>query len=118
MFLGELTALRLDLQAALNDVKTSRTSLSSLTNLYDNSLTRIANLETYNQQIGERMQDRDQDLAMAYQELDVQDKTILKQKNTILKLIIAVSILGLIIIGSIILAAVKGYFKAKLPIKL
>jgi hypothetical protein len=34
-----------------------------------------------------------------------------------LKLIIAVSILGLIIIGSIVIMAVKGYFKAKLPIK-
>jgi hypothetical protein len=55
-----LTALRQDLQAALNDAKQSKTYLQKLTVLYENSLTRIANLETFNIQIGQRMQESDE----------------------------------------------------------
>jgi hypothetical protein len=59
-FQNELTALRLDLQAALSDAGQSKTSLRKLTILYENSLTRIANLETFNTQIGQRMQESDE----------------------------------------------------------
>ncbi len=63
------------------------------------------------------MQQRDEDLAAAYQELDEQDKELLKKDNIILKLVIAVSVLGLIIIGAVIFAVIKGYVKLKLPVK-
>jgi hypothetical protein len=59
-FRSELTALRQDLQAALNDAKQSTTSLQKLTVLYENSLTKIANLETFNEQISQRMQESDE----------------------------------------------------------
>jgi hypothetical protein len=59
-FQSELSALRQDLQAALNDAKQSKTSLQKLTVLYENSLTRITNLETFNEQIGQRMQENDE----------------------------------------------------------
>jgi hypothetical protein len=59
-FQSELTALRQDLQAALNDAGQSKMSLQKLTVLYENSLTRIANLETFNSQIGQRMQESDE----------------------------------------------------------
>jgi multidrug resistance efflux pump len=59
-FRSELTALRQDLQTALNDAKQSTTSLQKLTVLYENSLTRIANLEAFNDQIGQRMQESDE----------------------------------------------------------
>jgi hypothetical protein len=59
-FQSELTALRQDLQAALNDAGQSKMSLQKLTALYENSLTRIANLETFNSQIGQRMQESDE----------------------------------------------------------
>jgi gas vesicle protein len=59
-FQSELTALRQNLQTALNDAKQSKTSLRKLTDLYETSLTRIANLETFNGQIGQRMQEIDE----------------------------------------------------------
>jgi gas vesicle protein len=59
-FQNELTALRQDLQTALNDANQSQTSLRKLTVLYENSLTRITNLETFNDQIGRRMQESDE----------------------------------------------------------
>jgi outer membrane murein-binding lipoprotein Lpp len=59
-FQNELTALRQDLQAALSDAEQSKTSLQKLTDLYENALTRIANLETLNDQIGQRMQENDE----------------------------------------------------------
>jgi hypothetical protein len=59
-FQNELTALQQDLQAALNDAQQSKTSLGKLTGLYGNSLKRIANLETFSEQIGQRMQEADE----------------------------------------------------------
>jgi hypothetical protein len=59
-FQNELTALRQDLQAALSDAGQSKMSSRKLTVLYENSLTRIANLETFNSQIGQRMQESDE----------------------------------------------------------
>jgi multidrug resistance efflux pump len=59
-FQSELTALRQDLQMALNDAKQSKTSLQKLTVLYEISLTRITNLEVFNDQIGQRIQESDE----------------------------------------------------------
>jgi hypothetical protein len=101
-FQNELTALRQDLQAALSDAQQSTISLQKSTGLYESSLTRIANLETINSQIGERMQERDQDLAAAYDDLGRQD-------GTILRLIIAVIVLGIpYIVMLAVWAAKKG----------
>jgi hypothetical protein len=46
-----------------------------LTDLYSTSLTRITKLEEYNEQIGQRMQERDEDLASAYATADRLEKT-------------------------------------------
>jgi hypothetical protein len=59
-FQKELTALRRDLQTALSDAKQSKTSLRRLTVLYETSLGRITDLETFNGQIGQRMQESDE----------------------------------------------------------
>jgi outer membrane murein-binding lipoprotein Lpp len=59
-FQNELTALRQNLQAALSDAQQSKTSLQKLTDLYENSLMRIVNLETYNDQIGQRIPESDE----------------------------------------------------------
>ncbi len=117
-FQTELNGLRTDLSTALKDAKQSKTSSEKWMFLYERSLTRISNLERYNEQIAERMQESDEDLAAAYQELDEQDKKLLKKDNIILKLVIAVSALGLLVIGAVIFALLKGYIKLKLPVKL
>jgi hypothetical protein len=65
---------------------TSEASLQRLTPLYELSLRQNEALKVYNAQIGERMQERDQDLAAAYEEID-------KQGRTIPRLIIAIILL-------------------------
>jgi hypothetical protein len=71
------------------------------------------------------MQERDEDLAWAYDELDAKDliiadkdTTIAKKDGTILKLIIAIIAMGAAILGSIVFAVVKLYVKKKIPIKI
>ncbi|MDR2398651.1 MAG: hypothetical protein LBD74_07845 [Spirochaetaceae bacterium] len=56
-----------DLQQALT---TSEHGLQQLTSLYEQLSTQNDNLRTYNQQIAQRMQERDEDLAQAYSDLD------------------------------------------------
>ncbi len=51
------------------------------------------NLENYNQQIGERMQDRDEELAACYSDLDKADNKLHKKNIIILVLIIAIILL-------------------------
>ena len=102
-FQTELTALRLDLLTALKDAEQSRTSSVKWMTLYENSLSRITNLEQFSEQIGQRMQERDEDLAQAYDIIDEQDKVILKKDNTILKMGITIGIFGLIIIAGIVI---------------
>ncbi len=100
------------------EILTLRTGYGELMNLSEELSLSNENLKRYNEQIAERMQERDEDLAAAYQELDEQDKELLKKDNLILKLVIAVSVLGLLIIGAIVFAVIKGYIKMKMPIKL
>jgi hypothetical protein len=59
-------------------LQTSEASLQRLTPLYDLSLLQNEALKTYNGQIAERMQERDEELAAAYEENDRKDKTVLK----------------------------------------
>jgi hypothetical protein len=59
-------------------LKTSEASLEQLTPLYELSLQQNESLKTYNGQIAERMQERDEDLAASYEANELKDKTILK----------------------------------------
>jgi cytochrome c-type biogenesis protein CcmH/NrfG len=59
-------------------LKTSEAGLQRLTPLYELSLQQNEALKTYNAQIAQRMQERDEDLAASYEEADRKDKTILK----------------------------------------
>ena len=109
-FQAELTALQADLKTALKEAQASATSFQKLTLLYETSLTRIENLEGYNQQIAERMEERDMDLAAAYQELDGMEKRLLKKDNAILRMSIAIGLLGLAVLV-IAALAVRGKMK-------
>ncbi|MDR2793562.1 MAG: hypothetical protein LBB61_07845 [Treponema sp.] len=53
-------------------LKTSENNGKRLTNLLDESLTQNAALKTYNGQIAQRMQERDEDLARAYDKIERQ----------------------------------------------
>jgi hypothetical protein len=78
----------LTLNALGQKLVTSEASLRQLTPLYELSLQQNERLKMYNGQIAERMQERDEELAASYAESDRKDKTILK-------LIIAVIVLGI-----------------------
>jgi uncharacterized membrane protein YjjP (DUF1212 family) len=78
--------------------------------LLDNALRKSIDLENtnqriseFNQQIGERMQKRDIDLANAYEEIDSLDKQILKMWIAIVAL--GISCLGFIAFGVVKLFA-------------
>jgi hypothetical protein len=104
-FQSELTALRQDLQTALSDAQQSKTSLRKLTDLYGNSLVRIANLETFNDQIGRRMQESDEwnaELQVENMKLEAGVKTAKANglRNTVIAGIggFALAIIGYIVI--------------------
>jgi hypothetical protein len=69
-------------------LETSEAGLQRLMPLYELSLQQNESLKTYNGQIAERMQERDEDLAASYEANSRKDKTILR-------LIIAVILLGI-----------------------
>ena len=108
----ELNGLQTNLLMAYKEAEQSTLSLTKWTDLYDNSLLRITNLERYNSQIAERMQERDMDLAAAYDTIDKQKKDLLRKDNTILKMGIAIGLLVLVIIAGI---AIKIYHRRPLP---
>jgi DNA-binding transcriptional regulator YbjK len=99
-FQSELTALQQDLQTALNDANQSKVSLRKSISLYETSLQRIQNLENFNQQIGQRMQKRDEDLAQAYDKIDRLEKVQLR-------LIIAGIVLAFLLVLSLVLRVVR-----------
>jgi cell division protein ZapA (FtsZ GTPase activity inhibitor) len=108
---SQLTELTQSLNQAFQEVQTSKQRLTSLQNLLDNALQKSTDLENtnqriseFNQQIGERMQERDTDLANAYDELDAQDKKILKMW-------IAIVVLGLVCLGFIAFGIIKLLIK-------
>jgi len=61
------------------------------------------------------MQERDEELYWAYQEIDELEKAVLKKDNTILKLGIAVGILALVLLGIIVFTVLKFCGKLKFP---
>jgi small-conductance mechanosensitive channel len=108
---SQLTGLTQDLKQASQELQTSRNQLTRLQNLLDNALRKSSGLEATNQritefnlQIGERMQERDEDLANAYDELDSKDKQILKMW-------IAIVALGLGCLGFIAFGVIKLLIK-------
>jgi hypothetical protein len=60
------------------ELETSEASLRQLTPLYDLSLQQNGRLKMYNDQIAERMRERDEDLAASYAANDRKGRTILK----------------------------------------
>jgi chromosome segregation ATPase len=99
-FQAELTALQQDLQTALNDANQSKVSLQKSISLYETSLQRIQNLENFNQQIGQRMQERDEDLAQMYDKIDRLEKERLR-------FIIACVVLAFLLTLSIVLRFIR-----------
>jgi hypothetical protein len=104
---SQLIELTRNLNLASQELQASKAQLTRLQNLLDNALRRSTDLENanqrileLNQQIGERMQERDTDLANAYDELNAQDKQILKMW-------IAIVVLGLGCLGFIAFGVVK-----------
>lgn len=73
-------------------------------------------LKVFNEQIGQRMQERDQDLAWAYEDLNEKDLTIAKKDMLIWKLVVAVIAMGAVIIGAAAFAVFKFVVKKKIPI--
>jgi septal ring factor EnvC (AmiA/AmiB activator) len=108
---NQLTELTQNLNQASQELQASKSQLTRLQNLLNNALQKSTDLENtnqrildFNQQIGERMQERDTDLANAYGELNAQDKQILKMW-------IAIITLGLVCLGLIAFGAVKLLIK-------
>ena len=62
------------------------------------------------------MQERDQDLAWAYEDLNEKDLTIAKKDMLIWKLVVAVIAMGAVIIGAAAFAVFKFVVKKKIPI--
>jgi septal ring factor EnvC (AmiA/AmiB activator) len=75
-------------------LKTSESNGERLTNLLDESLTQNADLKTYNTQIAQRMQERDEDLAAAYAELQR-----IKEHH---RIVVIVCIIALLAVGALI----------------
>jgi cell division protein ZapA (FtsZ GTPase activity inhibitor) len=116
---SQLTGLTRSLSQAFQEVQTSKQQLTSLRNLLDSALQKSTDLEStnqkilgFNQQIGERLRERDTDLANAYDELDAQDKKILKMRAAIITLA-GLCVLSLLLKTALIILQIK--FKIKLP---
>jgi septal ring factor EnvC (AmiA/AmiB activator) len=108
---NQLTGLTQNLNQASQELQASKSQLMHLQNLLNSALQKSIDLENtnqrileFNQQIGERMQERDTDLANAYDELDAQDKKILKMW-------IAIIALGLGCLGFIAFGVIKLLIK-------
>jgi chromosome segregation ATPase len=93
----EILSLHEQTLTTLSDkLEISETSLLSLTSLYDQLLMQNDSLRNYNQQIGQRMQERDEDLAQAYEKIDWLEKVLLR-------VIIACAVCGFLFILSVVL---------------
>jgi hypothetical protein len=100
-------AQRNDLTALRVEISSLRIGYGELTNLSERLSRSNEDLRGYNLQIAERMQQRDEDLALAYAVIDEMEKTILKMKNTILKLSMTIGILALVIVVILIILLKK-----------
>jgi hypothetical protein len=66
------------LRQALKELEASKANTLNLTSLLEQSLKANDSLKSYNAELAERMQDRDESLAAAYEELDGLEKKVLK----------------------------------------
>jgi hypothetical protein len=64
------------------------------------------------------MQERDEDLAQAYDEIDELEKTVLKKDVTINKMLIAIIVMGVVILGAVAFFVVKLVIRLKTGVKL
>jgi chromosome segregation ATPase len=77
-------------------LRTSEANGKRLTGLFDELSRQNDDLRNYNSQIGERMRERDEDLAWAYDRIDKLEKRLRKAVITII--LMAVLILGAIVL--------------------
>jgi hypothetical protein len=98
------------------EIQTLRTGYGELMSLSGQLSQSNESLKVFNEQIGQRMQERDQDLALAYEDLDQKDLTIAKKNTLIWKLVAAVIAMGVVIIGAVAFAIFKFVVKKKIPI--
>jgi cell division protein ZapA (FtsZ GTPase activity inhibitor) len=103
---NQLIELTQNLNQALQELQTSKDQSMLSQYLLNNALQRSTDLEStnqkileFNQQIGERIQERDEDLANSYNVIDAKDKQILKMWITIIAL--GLACLGFIAFGVI-----------------
>ena len=90
-FQQSLEGQSIRLQQALTELETSKVYSGRLTFLLDESLQANESLKNYNVQIGQRMQERDEDLIWSYGRID-------QLEEQRLRLIIAVVIMGALIV--------------------
>jgi septal ring factor EnvC (AmiA/AmiB activator) len=103
--------------ASLNrEIQTLRTGYDELMSLSGQLSQSNESLKVFNEQIGQRMQERDQDLAWAYDDLDEKDLTIAKKNTLIWKLVAIVIAMGAVIIGAVAFTVFKFVVKKKIPI--
>ncbi|MDR2820456.1 MAG: hypothetical protein LBB60_08020 [Desulfovibrio sp.] len=97
------------------EIQTLRTGYGELMSLSGQLSRSNERLKAFNEQIGQRMQERDQDLAWAYKNLAKKDLTIAKKNTLIWKLVAAVITMGAVIIGAVAFAVFKLVVKKKIP---
>jgi len=107
-----------DLGALKQEIWSSRTGYNELTSLSERLLRSNEDLNRYNSQIAERMQERDEDLAFAYEENNDLKISNLKKDKTIFKLVLTVIAMGVVILGAMVFAVIRLYVKIKKPVKL
>lgn len=103
------------LESLNREISALRTGFGELTNLSAELSRSNESLKAYSEQVAERMQERDEDLAAAYGTIGEQERKLLKKDNTILKMGIAIGVLGLAIIAAIAVAVLKLYGKLNFP---
>ena len=119
------TNLKKEITNLRKEILTIKSGFNELTNLSVELSLSKESLRQYNEQIAQRMQERDEDLVEAYAEINdlkLKYKTEVAKKDKkiseqILHIIILYVILGLIVIGGIVIAIIKGYVKMKMPIR-
>jgi phage terminase large subunit GpA-like protein len=88
------------LNEALGKLKTSEANRQKLSVLLTLSLKQNEDLRNFNSQIGERMQERDEDLSGAYDDID----RLMRQRNTLLAIAITA---GVIILALVVFMALR-----------
>ena len=91
------------LNEALEKLKTSEANGKKLSVLLTLSLKQNEDLRNFNNQIGERMQERDEDLAVAYDDIDC----LTRQRSTLLAIVITAGVIILAIVVFMVLRLLR-----------